>query len=179
MAHVLILGVTLSGKTYLAKKLAREFQRRKKTVAVLDPLKNKWAADFQTDDRDEFLIYCKTRPGLMVFVDESGDAFEHQKDELTWLAYRGRHFGHSCFFIAQRATQIPKIVRDQCSTLYLFASSVSDSDTHAEEWLCDQLIDAPRLRQGEFFLKARFAEPQRGRINFGTGKITLSTIDKI
>jgi DNA helicase HerA-like ATPase len=55
MAHSLILGMTESGKTTLAKRLAQHYKSRGIGVIVLDPLNDDWPCDFKTADPDEFL----------------------------------------------------------------------------------------------------------------------------
>lgn len=172
--HTLIVGTTCSGKSFLAKKLAAEFKRDGRTVAVLDPIANKWAADFQTHDPAVFLDYCRTHTGLIIFVDESGDVFEKYDSELNWLATRGRHLGHYCFFIGQRYTQIPKTVRANCSNLYLFASHPDDAAELAKDFNEPDLAMAATLPQGHFFFKRMFQVMLRGCINFARGVVDIA-----
>jgi len=174
--HTLILGITASGKSFLARLLCRQFRKHSRTLAVLNPIGDRWPADWQTDDPELFLAYCRNHPQLTIFVDESGDVFEHYRSHLNWLATRGRHWGHACFFIAQRAAQIPKTVRDNCTTLYLFASSRSDADVHAEEWNRPELRAAPELPRGHFFRTGRFEAVEYGIIHFRTASVRLRPI---
>jgi hypothetical protein len=179
MPHTLILGTTMSGKTYLAKRFAAGFRGRGRRVAVLDPIGTTWPATFATHDPARAMAYCRQFTGLIVFVDESGDVLARPEHGLGWLATRGRHFGHSCWFIAQRIVQVPKTMRDQCATLYLFASSASDAQQHADEWNAPQLLAAPELAAGEFFRMGRFGPRCRGKIDFSTGAVKLWTISKM
>lgn len=168
MAHTCIIGMTESGKTSLARALAQAFRRRRVCTIALDPIGDpSWPVDQLYHEPEPFEKAVRQSRSAMIFVDESGAVIDRHDDRLWWLATRSRHWGHSVFFLAQRAVQVPKTVRDQCSTLYLFAVSQSDADALAEEWACPQLHDAPNLPRGNFILVGRFAEPVDGRVIFG------------
>jgi len=171
MAHSMILGMTESGKTTLAKRMAKAYRKKGWNCIVLDPLSDpEWEAAepqkdyggcFQTRNQHEFLETVKASRSCMVFVDEAGEAVGQYDNEMHWLGTRGRHYGHSCHFISQRAQQIAKTVRDQCATMYLFASSLTDCKIHADEWNEPEIKDANKLDQGEFFIVRRFGELER------------------
>jgi len=153
--HSLVCGMTESGKSALSKLIATGLKKTGKIVAVLDPLDDPtWDAcvnkKFTTIEAlDEWLTKIN---GAHVFIDEGGEVFDEGRDKsFAWLATRSRHYGHSVYFIAQRAMQIPKTMRDQCSRLYLFTSSASDGKLHAEEW------NKPELEQCNEFPKLHFA----------------------
>lgn len=168
MPHVLIVGQTESGKTTLAKRLCREYQQHGIKTAVLDILNDpEWHADYQTADQEEFLATVKQSRSLAVFVDEGGETIGRYESELKWLATRGRHFGHNCHFISQRASDISKTVRDQCSRLFCFQVSLTDAKTLSDDWAREELRQANTLAQGEFFDCPRFG-PVRRLSLFGT-----------
>ena len=171
--HTLILGDCTSGKSYIGKKLAAEFMRTGRKVFVLNPIGDKWPADFQTWDPAEFLDYCRSpqHQDGAIFIDEAGDAFAEGK--LTWLATRGRHFGHACFFIGQRYTLVPKTVRALCSTLYLFASHPDDCIELAGDFNDEGLRDAYKQQRGHFLFKKKFHPLRRGVINFAAGTVDI------
>ena len=53
MTHNLILGMTMSGKTTLAKRLAAHYTQNGINVVVLDPMYDpEWEADFTTADEN-------------------------------------------------------------------------------------------------------------------------------
>ena len=167
MAHSLIVGMTESGKTTLVTGLSREYQQQGIKVIVLDPLSDpRWQADFVTHDRFQFLQIVKhpdTR-SCAVFVDESGEMIGQYNDEMFWLATRGRHYGHNCHFITQRATQLAKTVRDQCSYLFLFNCSRDDSKALANEFNRVELGEAFTLEKGEYFYCPRWGTLERRRL---------------
>lgn len=160
MAHCQILGMTESGKTTLAKKLARDYSARGIKVMVLDPLHDpEWCADFKTSDSEEFLEVFWNSRQCAVFIDEAGESVGQFDKVMSKTATKGRHWGHSCHYIAQRGTQISKIVRDQCSHLFLFASSVDDGKIHANEWNSVELKGCNALKQGDYYHVTRFSDP--------------------
>lgn len=165
MAHVLILGMTESGKSTLAKQLCGEAKKRQLGTLVLDPLNDPdWQADYQTRDPAEFLRVVKNSESCAVFVDESGQSVGRFDTEMFWLATQGRHFGHMCHFISQRGQQIAKTVRDQCGRLYLFNCSLSDAKMLADEWNKEELRQAHTLEKGEFFIVQRFGAVKRAKL---------------
>lgn len=173
MAHYIIIGMTESGKTTLAKIVCRKTSEKAKT-AVLDPLRSQdWGATFQTDDPDEFLKYLRENKSHVVFVDEGATTIGRFNEEMEWLATQSRHWGHSCFFISQRATQMATTIRHQCSKAYIFAVGSKDAEMFAEEWNEPGLKNLPRIQKGEFYLVSRFGALQKGSIDFEKGLVYL------
>lgn len=168
MAHVLILGMTESGKSTLAAQLTRHYKTQGRGVLVLDPLRDpRWISDYQTTDPNEFLEVVKESRSCMVFIDESGESVGQYDTEMHWLATRGRHYGHSCHFVSQRGAQIAKTVRDQCSHLFLFCCSMDDAKLLANEFNKPEIREANTLGKGEYFHVSRFGEVERCRVIFG------------
>jgi len=92
MAHALILGMTLSGKTSIAKTLCAKYKASGVKTIVLDPMNDPaWQADFRTYDPEEFLNILWASRQCAVFIDESGDMVgrfdkEMEKTTLRFLA---------------------------------------------------------------------------------------------
>ena len=163
--HVLIVGMTESGKTTLAKRLANRFRSKGVGVLVLDPMHDpEWSADFQTSDPGQFLDVCRRSTSCALFVDEAGAAIGRYDAQYDWLATRSRHFGHSCHFLTQRGAQLNPTVRGQCSGIALFAVNRADADLYAKEWNCDLLRSAPTLQRGEFIWATRFGTPRKEKL---------------
>jgi len=156
MAHSLILGMTESGKTTLAKRLAAMYRQNGFGVLVLDPLNDSWDCDFQTSDPDEFLRAYWDSRRCMVFIDESGDAIGQYDKPMIQTATKGRHWGHSNHYISQRGAMLARTVRDQCSRLFLFATALDDCKIHAREWNNPEILDAAKFEQGEYITTTRF-----------------------
>lgn len=159
MAHVLILGMTESGKTTLAANLVKVYKRNQYGVIVLDELQDpRWQADYITDDPEEFLqVFWQSRECIAV-IDEGGESVGRYDKAMQKTATRGRHWGHSCHYIAQRASQLAPIVRDQCTHLFLFCSSAKDGKLLAEEWNKPELAECSNFKQGEYIHAVKFGQ---------------------
>jgi len=159
--------MTESGKTTLATNLSHEYQGRGIKTIILDPLLDqRWGADFVTMDKHQFLAIVKhpeTR-SCAIFVDESGEMVGQYQDEMFWLATRGRHYGHACHFITQRANQISPTVRDQCSYLFVFNCSLKDSKELSDGWNRDEIKNAYQLEKGEYLSVPRWGQIERKRV---------------
>jgi len=165
MAHCLILGMTESGKTSLAKKQIEHYKAKGISTIVLDPLADpNWQAEFITDDADEFLDTFWESRQCMVFIDEAGDAVGRYDEAMNKTATRGRHWGHSVHYLSQRGTMLSRTIRDQCSHLFLFTSSYKDSLVHAEEWNSEELKNASKLEKGEYYHTTRFGETTKHKL---------------
>lgn len=152
--RVLILGITQSGKTTLAFNLAREYKESGRNVLVLDPdLRKEWNAHFITDDPEYFLKVVKMNKSCALFIDESGQTIGRYAPEMEWLATQSRKWGHKAHFITQRASQISPTLRNQCTNLFLFKQSPTDSKILACDFVADELKNAHKLKQGEYLVK--------------------------
>lgn len=160
MAHVLICGITQSGKTTLAREIADAYQGRDIGVCVLDPIRDPaWPCDYLTTDPAAFLETVRQSWECALFVDESGEMIGRYNDSMFWCATQARHRGHRSHFITQRPAQLAKTVRDQCTRLCLFAVSPYDAKILADEWNKPQIAAAPDLPAGTFFDVQRFGPP--------------------
>jgi DNA polymerase III delta prime subunit len=168
LSHSLIIGVTESGKTTLARALARELAGKKQTVIVYDPVGTITAGGgwpesakiFQ--DEKEFWKYLDRDDigHAHIFVDEAGDLFNLSKRENYWLLTRGRHFGFFVYMICQRPTMIAPSARTQAATCYMFRLANSDAKEicadMGHDWpLSDKDIETGeylQLDQGDFYV---------------------------
>ena len=164
MAHVMILGQTLSGKSILAKRLAASYKAKGIKVIVHDPIGDpEWNADFQTANFDEFFNVYNNSRQCAVFYDEAGETCRDYSKEMTRTATRGRHRGHRNHYISQRATLILKTMRDQCTGLFLFNTSLEDCKVHSNEWNAPELKEnGPFLKIGEYYHKQRMGDLTHG-----------------
>lgn len=165
MAHSAIIGMTQSGKTTLAKKLASQFSSAGKRILVFDPLGDPdWLCDFKTHDVDEFLAEYWSSRQCMVFIDEAGELSQTHANEILKTATRGRHWGHMNFYLSQRGAMLPRTLRDQCTNLFMFAQSAEDSKLYSIEYNSPELREANTLKQGEYFHATRFTQATRGKL---------------
>lgn len=160
--HTLILGATESGKTTLAKAICKKLMKNGKKVLVLDPLGANWPTNQVFTDSELFLEYFWKEKDRFVFIDESGEMVGRVNEEMAKVGTRGRHNGHSVFFLTQSRTQLNPILRRQCSQLFCFAIGADEAKGLAEEWICPQLEEAPFLQQGNCFWVRRFWQGKAG-----------------
>ena len=167
MAHTLFLGMTESGKTTLAKMLARQYKKKGIGILVLDPLRDPgWDADFITDDPDEFIKVFFGSRRCMVFIDEAGENVGRFDTAMVKTATKGRHWGHSVNYLTQRATLVSLTVRDQCRNLHLFASGFKDCKMLENEFNSPDLLNAPGLKVGEFYSTSKHGDTVKYALDF-------------
>ena len=139
--HGLILGMTESGKTSLAKQLIKEFQKKGIHCISLDPLGDpSFGSDFATNDPAEFESMWKRSRSCACFIDEAGSVGKFS-ETLREAATKGRHWGHHFYFLSQKATQIEPLVRDQCGVLFLFRTGNQSRKMLSEEFDEPKLLD--------------------------------------
>lgn len=152
----------MSGKTTLAKKLAKKASESGRCVLVYDPIRDpEWQADYITANMADFLKVAKLNKNCTLFIDESSTACGQHDRESHWLATQARHWGHQSNFIAQRPNQVAKNIRDNCDKLFCFRISPSDAKLYADEWCFPEILDSPNLAQGEFLFLPRFGEAKK------------------
>lgn len=163
--HSLFVGKTMHGKTQLAKRMARQFSDTGIPVLVLSTFaQDNWPADLITDDQEHFLEVVFSHTRCLVIVDEAGEFAGKYDKTMFKLATRGRHNGHQCFFIAQRAKMIHINIRTQCSNLFLFRSSNSDCQMLADDFAVDDLSEGARLPAGLCLALMHGKEPRKIKV---------------
>lgn len=133
--HMLICGVTKSGKTTLARELARLFAANGARIAVRDPVDSPTAGGGWPESARRFaddisfleFMHSPEASGYVVFVDEASDLFGVQDKDLHWMFTRGRHFGLCMVAICQRPKMLAPNVRSQCTHAYLFRLAEEDT----------------------------------------------------
>ena len=165
MAHVMICGMTMSGKTTVARKLIKQYKNRGVSVLVLDPINaSGWPEGCSViQDAGAFYRSAEKMRSCALFIDEAQDAFEAD-GRILKLATRGRHWGHRSHFLTQRYIGIPPTARDQCAFLYLFRTSREDSKIIGAEWVNEELLKANELEPGYCIAATRHGETRRLRV---------------
>jgi hypothetical protein len=132
---------------------------------VLTPLPDpNWNTPHLYNDSNQFLQVVFASRNCEVFIDESGEMIGRYADVMGKLATRSRHYGHNVHFIAQRASQLDKTIRDQCTNLNLFCVSMDDAKTLANEYAKEELKGANLLGKGVFFKTGRFQSVEKMRV---------------
>lgn len=157
--HLAVCGMTQSGKSYLAKALAGRALKAGRPVLVLDPfLYGDWPCSWITKDPEAFMRKAKASTGCLLVVDECGVTIGRGVEARgkEWLVTASRHQGHRAMLLAQRATQIEPIFRDNISELFLFAVYKDSAEIWAETFNDDALRTAPGLKKYHFLHKELF-----------------------
>ena len=165
--HTLIIGGTESGKTTLAKRIVGAAKNEGLLSIVYDPLANTdWGAEYQTDNEELFLRCVWASRNCLIFCDEAGETVQRYNPDMAKIFTRGRHYGHSCFALAQKSTQINPLVRDQCGAVYLFGCGLPTAKTLAEECIEPELLRPAENGwvRGKYIYKRRFGECLEGAI---------------
>ncbi len=164
--HTLILGITKSGKTYFAKRLAELSKRRGRRVIVLDVLGDSWPCDYQTRDAAEFQRILQANYNCDAYADESGLSIGRGKSaqNVGWLATQSRHWGHKLHFIVQHYSFLDLMIRSQCDEHVIFRCSQKSAEAIAEEIGQPLAATAPQLEQYCCYYFKPFAAPLKMRL---------------
>lgn len=174
MAHGMILGMTESGKTTLGKWMATRYKEQGRKILVLDPLLDSgWPADFITNDQAEFLrvLFSPETRGCCAFMDEGGLTVGRYNQAMQVTATMGRHWGHSCHYLAQEATQLAPIIRAQSSFVYAFCMATRHGKLLAEEFNAPPLERCSELRRFQYIHASRFGDVFTNRKEWKNGQI--------
>lgn len=133
--HVLICGVTQSGKTTLARAIARDLADRGERGIVYDPVGSNtaggaWPETFEVyQEPDEFMARLNdpTLSDAHIFVDEADEIFSLSDRDNFWLPKKGRHFLFRVYMITQRPTMIAPTARKQAGRCYMFRLAIDDA----------------------------------------------------
>jgi len=166
--HVLIAGITNTGKTTLAFEMAALYKKNGQRIIVLDPdLRPEWNVlswheniteldmkhGVMTDEPEQFLLICKNAQSCALFIDESGSMIGRYDTQLEWLATQSRKWGHKSHFIMQRGSQVSPTVRNQCSSAFVFKQSPDDAKVLSNNFVCPAFLEAPSLKKFEYIAK--------------------------
>jgi len=174
--HALLVGMTTSGKTICARRIAAAYLAKGISVLVHDKFAADWGQHryqwhpggeikplcLVTEDDQEFLWWVANARGCAVFVDEAPELCSNTKrgEPFQKLATQGRHLGHRCHFIAQGPKQIAHQIRANCTDIFAFNLKAPEAlklyQETGEQWALDTRV----LPKGYFYFAAPF-EPTR------------------
>lgn len=183
--HHLICGVTMSGKTTLARMIARHLGKQKQKIVVYDPMGTDTAGGgwgetaIVFDEIEPFLQYLESDEcgAAHVFVDEADLVFSLDQKENHWLLRRGRHFGLTIYCITQRPVLVAPSVRSMCHRAYVFRLVQDDIKRVAADYGFDQ-AHTINLDAGEFLcFTAGSSDFKRGNV-FQMVKSSSTSLEK-
>jgi hypothetical protein len=135
--HILYCGVTMTGKTTLARHHARILDKANHVVVVYDPVMTATAGGGWPErgviynDPEKLEKFLEKAHGteehpVFLFVDESADLFNHSQTHMHWVPRRIRHQDIYLRLIAQRPKMLHPDVRSQCSYAYVLRLAQDD-----------------------------------------------------
>lgn len=156
MPHGAIIGLTTSGKTTLGIQGAQSFVRNGVPTLVLHKHREPWpddAATWQTEDPDEFLWKFARVQSHACFM-ELADGLVDKYDERFHVCFtQGRHDGHRCYYLSQRAATVHPAIRENCESLALFTVDWDAASQWAKTFVDKKLLEAPNLPLYTFLYK--------------------------
>lgn len=164
MAHSLILGMTQSGKSTLAKMLTAELARRGRLVMILDPmLDSGWPEkSLVVSEPEELHRAAAKMTGAHIFVDEAAVHVGRSQKMLSWIFRFGSHWGHSANLITQHPTDLAPFVRSQCTSAYVFKSTAAVGELlrKRDGFRGDALLDIEEIPKYHFLMVDRYNPPR-------------------
>lgn len=159
MAHKLIVGQTLSGKSTLARAMVKDAISRGIQPCIYDPTMNPdWGTEFVTCEPDIFFAWLRDFHAAgykcVAVIDEAETILSQSDRRNWWLFTRGRHFAIECIAITLRPTLIAPTVRGNCAELFCFYINRNDAAILASDFGAPAVEKAYELIQGEFFRAA-------------------------
>lgn len=173
MPHGAIIGLTTSGKTTLGKHLAASFIKAGIRTLILHKPREPWPKEcvwFQTADPEKYLEildqvgkenYAKKSSGITdprrvsdVCLMELADGIVDKYDSrFHYLYSAGRHDGHRCFYLSQRAAYVHPNIRENCESIYLFTVDWDAAKIWSTTFVDKALLKAPSLPPHSFMFK--------------------------
>ena len=169
--HTLICGVTMTGKTTIARSMSRALLAKNKRVAVFDPLGTEtsggdWGQGAMVfNNRDQFLDFVEhpLTVNYFIFIDEADEIFSHDMKENVWMLKKGRHWGLFFFLITQRPKMVHPTARNQCCAAFIFRLTADDMRDIGADFGHD--IRHESLDRGEYL------KLESGRASYSRGKL--------
>ena len=158
-----IIGMSMSGKTTLAKHISKAYWTKGKMRSlVLDPNYDEGpygphALVFR--DEPKFWDAVWKSRGLLIIVDEAAETIA-RNDDLTPVFTRLRHLNHVLLVVAHRATNLTPIMREQIDTIYLFRQSAKNCEIFAEIFADPSLEKAQSLPKYHYIFAELYGKPQ-------------------
>ena len=148
--RVLIIGVSESGKSTLARRLIAQAGL---PYFVHDPILSQWdKARLVTDNIAVFIdaVERETYPRIAV-IDEAGEVLKVGDYGNHKVFTRWRHNAVLPIAIAQRYKMIAPNVRVNATDVYVFETAKVDCDELAIDFNCPGIAEAANLDSYEFF----------------------------
>jgi hypothetical protein len=152
MTRAGIFGISLSGKTTLAKQISLQYFKKNKIESlVLDPHEEVYGEHAKVFSDEELFwqaVWVEGEPKLII-VDEAAATIRRERD-LVPVFTRLRHLKHKLIVVGHNGTDLLPVMRQQFDTLYLFRQPFKAAEIWADLFSNDGLLEAANLNQYEF-----------------------------
>jgi molybdopterin-guanine dinucleotide biosynthesis protein len=157
-----IFGISLSGKTTLAKKISRQYATLHKMPSlVLDPFKEDYGLHATvTDDEEKFWETVWKSRKCLVIVDEASTTIRREKG-LVPVFTSLRHLDHKLLVIGHHGADLLPVMREQLDTVYLFRQNEKSVKYWVEKFADERVLTSATLAQYEYLFCRNFAEPKK------------------
>ncbi len=170
--HIFCVGMTLHGKTYLVKKLVKHLLStgRFDGCLVCDPNcepKSVWPAVYTTDDPMKLKAVALRNRNCILVHEECGEQMPPGSkiaSDCKYFATRCRHQGHISIFVAQRAQDIDRRFRGQCTQGFLFRQTPMDAEYTSKMLGYTEYLNLAKLEKYDFLTFAPGVTPSLNRL---------------
>ncbi len=156
-----IFGISLSGKTTLAKKISLAYALKGKMPSiVLDPFGEDWGehAKVYSDDEEKFWEHVWKTEKCLIVVDECSSTIRREK-ELIPVFTSLRHLNHKLLVIGHHGADLLPVMRDQLDTVYLFRQNEKSAKYWVEKFADERVMQSISLNQYEYLFCRNFKPP--------------------
>lgn len=157
-----VFGPTLSGKTTLAKAIAKNYcdQNKIKTIC-LDINAEQWPEGVTslTEEERFWEMVWKSR-NCLIIVDEASTTINRDKSLLPVFT-RLRHLQHHLVVVGHNGTNLLPGMREALNHIYLFRQPKKAAELWAFTFANQGLLRATELRQYEFIYMTMYGEPSK------------------
>lgn len=155
-----IFGRKRSGKTTLAKELAKVIWRTQRRYAiVLDPNNDRWEANAMVYTQPEaFLEAFERSRSCEAIIDEAAITINRARDFMGCFT-QGHHYGHNTTVIGHSGADLLPGMRNQFDRLFLFRQPASAAEVWRDIFANDGVLRCATLGQYEFLDVDLFRDP--------------------
>jgi ABC-type molybdenum transport system ATPase subunit/photorepair protein PhrA len=165
LRNIGVFGPTLSGKTTLAKVIARNYWTKNHIQSLcLDIQHDSWSESVWTTDKEDlFWDQVWKQNNKLIIVDDGSATINRNKDLLSAFTML-RHRGHHLLIIGHNGTDLLPAMRRALHKLYLFRQSEKASQLWAEDFTDKRILAAAQLQQYEFLYCELYQAPRKQKL---------------
>jgi hypothetical protein len=163
-----IFGLSLSGKTTLAKAISYQYWIQKRIPSlVLDPFRTRWGDHaWVTNDEEWFWKEVWQRRDSLVIVDDASATIAADK-ELVPVFTMLRHNHHRLLIIGHHGNNLLPAMRQEFDTLFLFRQGAGSAEMWAENNADKRIRECTSLNKYEFLEIRSYGGVEKRKLTLG------------